>query len=216
MKTSCLITIIILFTTILTARAEDRDSLVSKDTVIANTGLKKMSLCTFDLIAGSNTAPLLGGVGAIYDAEKNANDRPYILELRTELINVSEEVLNEDSIFQYIPIRKLTYPNSDKKFKIDTLAKNNDLFICLSVQSSFGVCVGMQKKVNMTTIWKILCSSGYKAKIKTYSISKETHGVFPDPGDPKLKPVWLDLEKENANQFIEQFNKLVTKDKNLQ
>jgi hypothetical protein len=33
--------------------------------------------------------------------------------------------------------------------------------------------------------------------------SKDTYGKFPDGSDPKLKPFYLEMTKEDARQFLE-------------
>jgi hypothetical protein len=170
---------------------------------ISNSAGNIMSLCGYDLLAGSGTAAVLGVAGAIYDANKNSNDRPYYESLRTELFNISEDILEGNVAFHYMPANQLVRSQTSKPRRLDSLAQTNQIQACLSVKSSLSICVGWHKKVNMTTIWQITSSSGRKVNIKTYSESKDTQGMFPDVGDPKLKSVWLDLAAENAIQFLQ-------------
>jgi hypothetical protein len=183
---------------------------------IFNNNGKKMGLCDFKLLAGSGTAAVGGLAGAIYDADKNAKDAPYYGRLNAELKNISENILKGSEFFQYIPSEKLLNSQSDKPIPMDISAKNNDIFACFSAKESLGVAVGWQKKVCMTTVWEITTAAGYKVKIKSYSVSEDKQGMFPDVGDPKLEPVWLELAKENANQFLEKLSEIMKKDKNLQ
>lgn len=183
---------------------------------IFNINGKRMSLCDFKLLAGSNTAAVTGLVGAIHDANKNAKDAPYYAKLQLELTNISENVLKRNEFFQYIPCKKDTNSKSGKPIPMDILAKNNEIFACVGAKESLGVAVGWKKKVFMATVWEVLNVSGYKVKIKTYSISKDKYGTFPDVGDPNLEPVWLELAKENAKQFLEKLSEIMKQDKNMQ
>jgi hypothetical protein len=187
----------------------------TKDIFNSNDG-KKMGLSKFILLAGSNTAAVSGVVGAVYDANKNAKDAPYYAKLEIELKSIIENLLNSNDFFQYIPSAKLTFPQSEKAVQQDELAKNNDIYACITAKSSLGVAVGWQKKVCLTTVWEIVNVAGYKLKIKTYSVSEEKQGMFPDVGDPKLEPVWVELIKENTKQFLDKFSEQMKKDKNLQ
>lgn len=194
----------------------DEEVVLSPEDSLLKTTLKKMSLCYYDLLAGSNSAAVLGVAGAIYDANKNNKDRSYFDSLRTELLHVAEVVLKNNMVIQSIPAENLTYPQTDKPLPADVLAKDNDIFACLSVKTSLGVAFGMDKKVNMLTVWEITNSTGNKVKIKTISESRHGQGVFPDTGNPELLPVWIDLAKKNGKQFIEQLTVIMKKDKNMQ
>jgi hypothetical protein len=210
MKTFYLIQYFILCATMLNAQKVVENNVA----LIAN--LKKMSLCTFELQAGSGTAAVGGIIGAAYDVKKNANDRPYYEILQAELVSTIEEMFKSTNIIEYIASEKLTNNQAEKTISLDVMAKDNGLFSCLSARSALGVSIGWKKKVNMTTFWELMTSTGYKIKIKTYSVSKEAQGMFPDVGDPNLKSVWLDLQKENTNQFLDELSKKMKTDKDLQ
>lgn len=216
MKTNLLFIFFILFASIINAQTDTIKNSTSRDSSEIKMKSQSMGLCTFDLLAGSNTAAITGLIGAIYDANKNNKDRPYYETLRDGLIEITDEVLKGSTLFQYIPAKKLRYEQTDKPQHLDTLARSNGLFVCLSAKSGLGICVGWNKKVNITTIWEVVTQSGYKVKIKTYSASQDTYGKFPDTGDPALKPVWIELQKENTGQFLEELEKTIKTDTYLQ
>jgi len=87
-----------------------------------------------------------------------------------------------------------------------TLAKGkaiqaNHLCACVSAHAMLGVRVGFQKKVFIKTRWEIQGPSGCKVKMDTEVTSDETYGTFPNPADPKLKPVFLELARQTADEF---------------
>jgi hypothetical protein len=90
-------------------------------------------------------------------------------------------------------------------------ARQNGLFACVSAGSFWGVRPGWNKKVVIRTTWVVVGAGGCKAKIVTQTISKDTYGKFPDGSDPKLKPVYLELAKEDARQFLESLPKSMEK-----
>lgn len=165
---------------------------------------RTLSLCEFGLrgAAGSNTAWFFGIPGAIYDAAKMQKDRPYSIELRAEFIRIYEDALRGTGAFPYLPMDKLVYLQNGKPMPIDIMAKENDLHACLTARSDLLVKIGWNKKVEVATTWKITGQSGWKLKIETNAISKNGQGKFPDTADPKMKPVFLELAQENANQFL--------------
>jgi len=180
---------------------------------------KKMGIATFVLRGGTNFGFGLGlkkVEGDVQEAQKDEEEMPYLDYLRMELIKISELVLKGNDVFQYIPVEKLQYERSEEDVPLEVFFQKNNLYGALSVRATLGVCVGLAKKVNMTTIWEITNASGYEVKIKTYSKSKKSHGMFPDTEDPDLEPVFLALAKENAEQFLEQLSSLLQENENLQ
>jgi hypothetical protein len=49
----------------------------------------------------------------------------------------------------------------------------------------------------------VVGEGGCRTKIVTQVVSKDTYGKFPDGSDPKLKPFYLEMTKEDARQFLE-------------
>lgn len=175
----------------------------------------KISMCKYELIGGSNTSGLFGLLGTITDQIKNNSDRPYYEQLYMELIRIYVDTLKLSSAFQYCPAEKLITLQDGKPLSIDMIAKENNLFACVSAKSGLSVATGWNKKIVLTTWWEITGPSGWKLEIETEAVSKETHGVFPDVGDPSLKPVWIDLAKESSKQFQEKFYEMMKEAKSM-
>lgn len=177
---------------------------------------KKMGLYTFDLPFGDNvpSGGLLGGPFETAAYLVRVNDAmPYITKLRMKLIAASEDVLKGNDAFQYVPTEKLVFVQADKLMPLKLFIQTNDLYASLRVKTILGISIGWNKKVNMTTVWKLANSSGYEVTIKTSSKSQNAHGMSPAIEDPKLESVWLDLGKENARQFLDQLAAKMKEDK---
>jgi len=180
---------------------------------------KKISLCNFELNTSSATSsvsaisPL---AGAIYATARDPHDRPYFERLKDTLIQITESMLKEAMIFQYIPKEKIQTNPSETRVTPDVVAKNNDLFACLSVTAALACKMGWKKKIVIYTQWQIRCSSKYKVKIATSDVSKDAKAVFVDISDPKYLPDWIELIKANTRQFLEKISVLMKKDKNMQ
>lgn len=169
----------------------------------------KLSLCKYELIAGSNTAALFGLIGAVADEIKNSHDRPYYQDLCMELNRISEDTLKLGTSFKYCPSEELTVLCDGELMPIDMIAKANNLFACVSAKSTLGIAFGWNKEIVLRTWWEITGPSGWKLEIETEAVSKDTYGTFPDVGDPGLRPVWLDLAKESVKQFQEKFYEMM-------
>lgn len=166
---------------------------------------RTLSLCEFGLrgAAGGNTTVFFGIIGAMNDEYKRQKDMPYANELREDFIRVYEDTLKAVGIFPYLPMQKLAPLQNGKAMPLDIMAKENDLHACLSARSDLMIKMGWSKKVEVWTAWEITGQSGWKLKIETSAVSKEGQGLSPDPADPKMKPVFLQLARESVNQFLE-------------
>jgi len=169
----------------------------------------RLSLCKYELIAGSNTAALFGIIGAVADEIKNSRDRPYYQDLCMELNRICEDTLKLSKTFEYVPAETLTTLQDGKPMPIEMIAKNNNLYACVSAKSTLGIAFGWNKEIVLRTWWEITGPSGWKLEIETEAVSKETYGTFPDVGDPSLRPVWLGLAKESVKQFQEKFYEMM-------
>jgi hypothetical protein len=162
----------------------------------------------FVLRAGANYAFGLGVKkvkGDIYAAEADLEEMPYLQALRQEVIRTMEATLAETGAFQYVPAKTLDYAAVQDGSPWSAFIRNNGLQYVLSADAGMGVCVGWKKKVNLTTLWKVSDSSGAEMSIKTYVKSKKTQGMFPNNKDPELQPVWIELARESALQFLEKY-----------
>jgi hypothetical protein len=180
---------------------------------------KKMGLYTFELPKMGYKVGI-GILGILEAAAENAKIReamPYLKKLRSEFIKVTEDVFIENDIFQFIPTEKLVYFQSDQLVSVDDFLRKNDLYASISVKIvSWGGTLAIRKKMLLKMHWAIRNSSGYEVKIKTYCKSKDSIGVFPDPIDPSMEPVLVELARENARQFLEKLAVILQEDKNLQ
>jgi hypothetical protein len=116
-----------------------------------------------------------------------------------------ETILKEATAFLYMSNDKIivTQDNGRPLSLADATVKNG-LFACVSAGSFWGVQPGWNKKVVIRTTWVVVGPGGCKAKIVTTVVSKETYGKFPNvASDPKLVPVYLELAKVDARQFLE-------------
>lgn len=177
---------------------------------------KKMSLCTYQLMVGNSNVGIAWTISEIYDASKKGNDASYYSVLQDSLISIAERSLNENRDIQYIPSIQIKKEKSEKPVTPDIVAKNNDLFACISAQSGLAAVMGWKKKGVLRTTWTVKCSSGYKVKIITSAESKERLAVFVDTADPKYEPVWLELQKESMKQFLDKLTSIMKKDKKMQ
>jgi hypothetical protein len=168
----------------------------------------RIGMVKFVLRAGANYAFGLGVKkikGDIYTAEADLEEMPYLQALRQEVIRTVEATLAETGAFQYVPAKALDYAAVQDESPWSAFIRNNGLQYVLSVDTGMGVCVGWKKKVNLTTLWKVSDSSGAEMSIKTYVKSKKTQGMFPNNKDPELQPVWIELARESALQFLEKY-----------
>jgi len=165
---------------------------------------RKLSLCEFVLrgAAGSNTAPLVGVLGAAYDARKMQKDMPYAMELRTAFIGIYEDSLGGTGAFPYIPMGELVYQQYGEPMPVDTMTRANGLHACLTARSDLMVKFGWSKKVEVATAWELRGQSGWTLKIKTSAISRDGQGKFPDMANPAMKPVLLELARESVHQLL--------------
>lgn len=183
---------------------------------------KKLCLCSFRLGGTdkeANTAAALGGLFAassVRGVERRASElgsaqagsNPVFQE---EAQQSYEAMFKEATTFLYMSSDKLIAKQDGKPLSLADTTARNGLFACVSAGSIWGIRPGWNKKVAIRTTWVVVGASGCKAKIVTEVVSKETYGKFPDGSDPKLKPVYLELTKEDARQFLEALPKSLKK-----
>jgi ankyrin repeat protein len=175
---------------------------------------KKLSLCAFRFpiadAAGILPAPgLLGAISTAMDVAAANATAPYRVQLRTDFQRIYEDALKGVPSFQYTSNEKLTVKKDGKQLSLSDAVKENQLCACVRAETFLSSHSGFKKKVFVKTRWEILGSSGCKLRIDTEATSKEAYGVMPYPLDPKLKPVFLELARETAEQFSAKFPKLM-------
>jgi Protein of unknown function (DUF1566) len=173
---------------------------------------KKVGICSFTLGgAGSNaekvaTAQVLGGlVGgliavAIYAGKE---EDPYYLGLANEFYHIYEEKLGKSGFFQVTSPKNLIFQQDGKRLNMNDMAKKNNLYACVTAGSFLTNSAGFKKHLRVLTWWEITKSSGEKLKFTTQADSEEAQEVFPDKTDPKFKPLFLELARQSAQQFLE-------------
>jgi len=169
----------------------------------------KISMCRYELIGGTDSRGFFGLLGTLTEQIKNNSDRPYYQQLCLEVYRIYVDTLKLSNAYRYSPAEELKTLQDGKPMSIEMVAKENNLFACVSAKSGLSVAQGWNKNLVLTTSWEITGPSGWKLKIETEAVSKETHGVFPDVGDPSLKPVWIDMAKVSVKQFQDKFYEMM-------
>jgi hypothetical protein len=130
-------------------------------------------------------------------------------ELNQKYIQLYNEALGKAGSYQYIDSNKLTMKKEKHNLSITEAIKENQLCGCINVHSFPGNTVGWKKKLRLKTTWEIVGALGWKYKFETNAVTRETHGVMPDPLDPQLESAYLDLGRENAMTFSEKLSELM-------
>ena len=170
---------------------------------------KKLCICGFHLrgAARGEIPPAFLGVWGARKKEPNAT--PYSEELSADFLRVYEQVLVKAGAFELSPSDGLRAGKGQEARALDAAARDNGLFACVSADSVLGVAMGWQKRVNVITEWLLTGPSGWEIRIKTKAASEQAQGMFPDTTDPALKPVFLQLARESARQFLEQLGAMM-------
>jgi hypothetical protein len=173
---------------------------------------KQLCLCAFRLDGTSkagNIGGVIGGVGGAVAGSSHTHS--YYGDINKEVQHVYETALRESGSFQYVDSEKLIGSEGGKPLSLADTAAKNKLFACASAKPYWSARVGWDKQVAIFTKWEIAGPGGCKLKFKTSVASEETYGKFPNGADPKLKPVYLKLSKEDAKQFPEAFQRAMEK-----
>lgn len=167
---------------------------------------KKLGICSFVLIGADADKNAMvqwfGLIGAAIAAAQANEHTPYSQELTKEFHDIYEEALGKSGFFQLSSSENLLFLQDGKPLNLNDMAKKNNLYACVKAASFMGVRPGFGKHVQVSTLWEITRSSGEKIEFRSEAISEEAAGVFVDPTDPKLKPVFLELARQNAQQFL--------------
>jgi hypothetical protein len=174
-------------------------------------------LCAFRL-DGSNPAGdatagtgILGAIGNASAEASRSRAARYFDGIGKELQPVYESVLKDSGVFQSANREKPVDSADGKPISSTDSAAGNRLFECARAKSFWGVKAGWNKHVTVSTKWELTGPGGCKLKFETSVTSNETHGKFPGPTDPALKPAYLELSKEDARQFLPAFQKAAKK-----
>ena len=169
---------------------------------------KKLSICSFELVGADRTKIMASNIfiGPLPSLAINAGrlneNFEYSQELAKEFHHIYEESLGKSGFFQLSSSANLLFLQDGKPLNLNDMAKQNNLYACVKAVSYMGVRMGFNKHVQVSTKWEITRSSGEKHEFITEAISEEAAGVFVDPTVPELKPVFLELARQNAQQFL--------------
>jgi hypothetical protein len=178
---------------------------------------RTLSLCRFDLVgAGDGTIwhSKSEEVGGYYTrTTTSATHTDYPNALATSFIQIYETSLRGAGAFTYVPTPSVAKvgPNgfggvgSKREESVDVMVKESHLHACLmafSVLEVKHVKFGWHKNVGVVTKWYLWGQSGWKLQIETDAVSADAQGVFPDPADPKLQPVFLELARNSVEQLL--------------
>ncbi len=173
---------------------------------------KKICLCAFRLQGAdaekNNRVGWFGLVGMAINARRE--DSPYSQELAKEFQGIFEQALRGTGAFQLSAPQGLVGERDGKPLTTSEVAQENGLFACLTAESALGVGIGFKKKVKVATTWQLTGPSGWQLEIETEATPEQAQSTFPNPGDPKFKPVLLQLARDSARQFLEQFSEMAT------
>ncbi len=173
---------------------------------------QQISLCEF-LVNGTTKAGNAGAFigGGIGGAVAASGVHSYYGEINKEVQHIYETALKASGLFQYTDREKLIGTEGEKPLPLADTAAKNKLFACVSAKPFWNNRMGFNKQLNISTNWKIEGSGGCKVKFSTDVASKETYGKGPNGADPALKPVYLELSKEDAEQFLAAYEKAMKK-----
>jgi hypothetical protein len=167
---------------------------------------KKVGICSFELIgadADKNArVQWFSFIGAAVNAALADQHSPYSQELTREFHQIYEEALGKSGFFQLSPAKNLIFLQDGKPLSVNDIANKNNLYSCVKAVSFMGIRIGFNKRVQVSTKWELTKPTGEKVEFTSEAISEDAHGVFVDPTDPKLKPVFLELARQNAQQFL--------------
>jgi len=169
---------------------------------------KNLSICSFELIGADRTQIMASNIligpllGLAINAGRLNENFEYSQKLAFEFHHIYEEELGKSGFFQLSPSKNLHFLQDGKPLELNDMANKNNLYACVKAKSHMGPRPGFNKHVQVVTTWEITRSSGEKLVITTQAISEETYGTFVDPTIPELKPVFLELARQSAQQFL--------------
>lgn len=135
----------------------------------------------------------------------------YSQEMANEFLSIFEGALGNTGAFQVRPSSQLIGMKNGAPLTMAEFARENGLFASVNADAAITVALGWKKKLNMKTEWLITTPLGAEIEISTKVSSREAQGMFPDSGDPKLKPVLLQMARDTARQFLDKLSELMKK-----
>ena len=171
----------------------------------------QLSLCEFH-VDGTNATesnPLTNGI--IGDSIAIAHNRPYFEHVSKDAQQIYEHVIEKSCRFQVVKSETPANSEGGKHLSLAEIARNNNLSACVSAKPYWAAKPGWDKEVAIYTRWQVESPNGCKAKFKTTVSSEQTYGKFPTGANPTLQSAYLGISKQDAEQFLEEFQRAMEK-----
>jgi hypothetical protein len=194
MKRACVFAVLLLVQLVLSSCASRNANIETTKSFRDLCPEKKVSICSSEIP--------IGAMGLAFSPSQIDEALEYKQKLTSEFHHIYEEGLRKSGFFQLSPSKKLHLREDGRPLSMDELARENNLYACVNVKAKMGVRPGLKKYVQLLTDWEITKSSGEKITFKTQVISEETAGVFVNTASPELEPVFLELARQSAQQFL--------------
>jgi hypothetical protein len=172
----------------------------------------QLSLCEFHVDGTSksgNTGAFVGGLAGAAIAASGTHT--YYHDINDAVKHVYETAIEKSCRFQVVNGETQADSEGGKHLSLAEIARKNNLSACVSAKPYWAAKVGWDKEVAIYTKWEVESSTGCKVKFKTSVSSDNTYGKFPNGADPTLQPVYLGLSKQDAGQFLEEFQRAIKK-----
>jgi hypothetical protein len=172
----------------------------------------QLSLCEFQVDGTSksgNTGAFVGGLAGAAIAASGTHS--YYRDINVSVKHAYEATIEKSCRFQVINIEQQADSEGGKHHSLADIAKQNNLYACVSGKPYWAAKMGFDKEVAIYTKWEVESPDGCKVKFKTLVSSDATYGKFPNGADPTLQPVYLGLSKQDAQQFLEEFQRAIQK-----
>jgi hypothetical protein len=172
---------------------------------------KQICLCRFEL-GGTSKRGMAGGLaGGAVGGAIAGKPTSYYSDAGKEAQQIYETTLTQSGVFQPFKNDHSGAPDSGKTVSLTDTAAKNGLYACVRGKSYWAARMGWNKQAAVVTKWELAGAGKCKFKMTTTATSKETHGKFPNGADPALKPVYLELVREDARQLLETLPKAMKK-----
>jgi hypothetical protein len=172
---------------------------------------KQLSLCKFQLWGPETAFVPTGGAMAGLSVVGQMNAANYYMSISKEVKQNYKTAIEEDSRYQVVDGEKLVDSEDEKHLSLTEIAQKNNLFACVSAKPQWAVKVGWEKKLAIQTKWEVESPGGCNFKFNTSVTSVETYGKFPHGTEPKLKSAYLELSRDDAEQFLAAYGKAMKK-----
>ena len=158
----------------------------------------QLSLCAFD-VDGAGMTESSSSMGLAPMMIAHSHNRPYFEHISKEVQHFYEREIEKSCRFQVV-----------KNEKPGDSATQNPPPICVNAKPFWGTS-GRHFDPAVFTKWEVDGPGGCKLKFKTSAISTDKSKLGATGANPSSKPVYLNLSKEDANQFLDTIQKEMEK-----